>query len=63
MTKLNQNTGSETKSDFFPWYILKPDIIFHWSPNTKNISMTFITSVFQFHNKCEHKQIKRNQIT
>ena len=27
MTKLNQNTGNETKSDFFPWDLFKSDTI------------------------------------
>ena len=35
MTKMNLKNGNETKSDFFPWSILKSDIIFHWSQNTE----------------------------
>ena len=35
MTKVNQTNGNETKSDIFPWDILKYDIIFHWSQNAK----------------------------
>ena len=35
MTKVNPNSGNETKSDTFAWDIFKSDIIFHWSQNTK----------------------------
>ena len=35
MTKVNPYNGNETKSDIFPWDILKTDIIFHQSQNTK----------------------------
>ena len=35
MTTVNPNNGNETKSDIFPWAILKFDIIFHWPQNTK----------------------------
>ena len=28
MTKVNQNDGNETKSDIFPWNILRPETIF-----------------------------------
>ena len=35
MTKGNPNNGNETKSDIFPYDILKSDIIFHCSQNTK----------------------------
>ena len=28
MTKVNQNDGNETKSDIFPWNILRSDAIF-----------------------------------
>ena len=35
MTKMNLKNRNETNSDFFPWGILKFDIIFHWSQNTK----------------------------
>ena len=35
MTKVNPNNASETKSDIFPRYIFKSEIIFHWSQNTK----------------------------
>ena len=35
MAKVNPSNGNETKSDIFPWDIFKPDINFHWSPNTK----------------------------
>ena len=30
MTNVNQNYGNETKSDIFPWYIFKSDVVFHW---------------------------------
>ena len=35
MTKVNPNTGQETKSDIFPWDIFKSDINFYWPKNTK----------------------------
>ena len=31
MSKVNQNNGNETKSDIFPWDILRSDTIFHRS--------------------------------
>ena len=27
ITKVNPNNENETKSDIFPWYIFKPDVI------------------------------------
>ena len=30
MTKVHPNSGNETKSNIFPWDVLKSDIIFHW---------------------------------
>ena len=35
MTTVNANNGNEAKLDIFSWDILKPDIIFLWSWNTK----------------------------
>ena len=35
MTKVNPNNGNGTKPDIIPWNILKSDIIFYWSQNTK----------------------------
>ena len=35
MTKVNPDNGNEAKSDIFPWDVLKSDIIFHCSLNTK----------------------------
>ena len=35
MAKVNSNNWSETKSDISPWDILKSDINFHRSQNTK----------------------------
>ena len=35
MTKVNPDIGNETKSDVFPWDILKSDIIFQWPLNAK----------------------------
>ena len=35
MTKVKSNNGNETKSEILSWDILKPDIISHWSQNTK----------------------------
>ena len=35
MSKVNPSNGNEIKADFFPWEIVKSDIIFHWSQNAK----------------------------
>ena len=35
MTKVNPNNENETKSDIFPWEILKSGFIFHWLQNIK----------------------------
>ena len=35
MTKVNPNNGKETKSDIFPWDILKSDVISLLSKNIK----------------------------
>ena len=35
MTKVNPNNENEAKSDIYPWDIIKSDISFHWSLNTK----------------------------
>ena len=35
MTEVNPNNGNEIKSNIFSWDIIKSDIIFHWSQNTK----------------------------
>ena len=35
MDKVNPSNENETKSDILPWDILKSDISFYWSQNTK----------------------------
>ena len=55
MATVNLNNANETKLDIFSWDIFKSDIIFQSSQNKKNISMTFIIGMFQFHCKSEHK--------
>ena len=35
MTKVKPNNGNKTKWDIFQWGIIKSDIIFHFSKNTK----------------------------
>ena len=35
MTPVNPNYGYKTELDVFSWHILKFDIIFYWSQNTK----------------------------
>ena len=31
ITNVNPNNGNETKSNIFPWDIIKFGVIFHWS--------------------------------
>ena len=35
MTKVNPNSGNETKGEIFLWDIFKSDILFYSSQNTK----------------------------
>ena len=49
MTKLNPNNGKH-----FSWDIFEFDIIFHWSQNNQNISLTFTIGIFKFHCESEH---------
>ena len=37
----NQTIEMKQNQKFFSWDIFKSDIMFHWTQNTKNISMTF----------------------
>ena len=60
LTKAKPNNGNETKSDIFSWDIFKSNI-FHWPQNIKYFN-DFYHDIFQFYCKCEHKQIKWNEI-
>ena len=43
MTVVNPDSGSETKSGYFSWNIIKSDFIFQWSQNTKTFpSLSYV---------------------
>ena len=47
MTKVNQNDGSETKSDIFSWGIFTSDIISFFIKK-RSISMTFKIKILKY---------------
>ena len=57
MTRVNPNSGNETKSDIFPRKIFKSDIIFI-GHKILNMPVTFVIGTFQSHCKREHNQVK-----
>ena len=46
MNKVKSNNENETKSDIFSLGIVKFDIIFHWSQNTKIIQRLLLLPSF-----------------
>ena len=46
MNKVKPNNENETKSDIFSWGIVKFNIIFHWSQNTKTIQRLLLLPSF-----------------
>ena len=59
MTKVSPNSGTETKSDIFPWDKFKSGIIHR---KILKCSNDLIIEIFQFHCKSKQKQTKWNKI-